>query len=676
MEMRMLQLDPTANMGQIGSSVLRAIQNNSYPLIDLFVRESIQNSLDAGDKEIPIPYVDVEFLIKEFKARELNASLSDISDRLNDRFKEESYKYIAVKDTNTTGLTGPLKRSEVRDNKYGNLQKLVYHVGKPQEDLGAGGSWGYGKTLYYRISKIGLVVYYSRIKKENGEFEARLCAVICENEKSRDAILPPYDKNNNKSGIAWWGEVEGSDTFPITEEDQICKFLKIFDIKPYTRDEVGTIVIIPYIDEQALGKDIIDQGFDFDDDSFLNKLSLEEELKLAIQRWYSPRLDNRQYQIHHNKNKKGVKYLRAYINGEEITIDSMHPVFQCIQKLYNSAIMHIDGKDASNERILTKIIQYYQRDVGVLSCTTVKKEDLILGSTSPYSFFNIEKENGQGNIPIVCMTRLPGMIVQYNPSTWSNLPLAQNDDYIFAMFVLNSGQTLNIKGGLQIDLEEYIRQSENADHLGWQDHVIKDDTHVKDNPLRINCVGKIIAQCCNILNEIFSVKEKNEEANSLSGLSSLLGKILSIHPTKKGTSGGHSHTKDTPKEDNGIKYTIGDDISYSETCISFNVRAMSKKEISKTTLLLGTMVDSTFINCDNWEQETGLVTPFSIKDYVINNFQSVNDSFEISLKKTTKHGETYGIRFSSRDKQKHIFWADITITISLKRKDLRPNIKF
>lgn len=672
----MLQLDPTANMGQIGSSVLRAIQNNSDPLMDLFVRESIQNSLDAGDKEITTPYVNVEFLIQEFKASELNASLNDISDQLNKRFTNECYKFIAVKDTNTTGLTGPLKRSEVRDNIYGNLQKLVYHVGKPQENLGAGGSWGYGKTLYYRISKIGLVVYYSRIKKENGEFEARLCAVICENEKSRDAILPQYDKNNNKSGIAWWGEVEGNDTFPVTDEDRIFEFLKIFNIKPYTQSEVGTIVIIPYIDEQALQKDIIEPVFDFDDDNFLNKLSLEEELKLAIQRWYSPRLNNPQYQSHHKKHEKEVKYLKASINGEEITLESMHPIFRCIQNLYNSAIMRIDGEDALNESISTEIIQYYKQNVGVLSYTTIKKEDLMLGSINPYSFFNIETDNKQGNIPIVCMTRLPGMIVQYNPSTWSNLPLTQNDDYIFAMFVLNSGQTLCLKGGLQTDLEEYIRQSENADHLGWQDHVIKDNPLVKDNPRRINCIGKITALCCNILNEKFSIKEKNEGANSLSGLSTLLGKILSIRPNKKGTSGGHSHTKDTPKEDNGIKYTIGDDISYSETCISFNVRAMSKKEISKTTLLLGTMVDSSFINCDNWEQETGLVSPFSIKNYVINNYQNVNESFEISLQKTTKHGETYGIRFSSRDKQKHIFLADITITISLKRKDLLPNIKF
>ena len=47
-------------------------------------------------------------------------SENSITDRLNKRFPDEYYKFVAVKDTNTTGLTGPLKRSEVRDNKYGN----------------------------------------------------------------------------------------------------------------------------------------------------------------------------------------------------------------------------------------------------------------------------------------------------------------------------------------------------------------------------------------------------------------------------------------------------------------------------------------------------------------------------------------------------------------------------
>ena len=677
--MRIQQLDPTANMGQVGSSVLRAIQNNSDPLIDLFIRESIQNSLDAGDKEIPIPYVSIDFIVNEFNAYKLNLSLENITERLNNRFPNEFYKFIAVKDTNTTGLTGPLKRTEVYNNKYGNLQKLVYHVGKPQEIPGAGGSWGYGKTLYYRISQIGLVVYYSRIKNENGEYESRLCAVMIENEQSKDAILPSCDDNNNKSGIAWWGDIDDKgNTYPITDENCVKEFLKIFEIEPFVNDEVGTIVIIPYINEQALlNENSIELSLDFENSSFLEsgKKSIKEEFKVAIQRWYSPRLNNPQYESYYKRHDKKVKYLKASINGDEITKDQMLPIFKRIQELYNSALKQMDNELNLNNNIDTKVITYNQVGVGVLAYTLAKKEEITNYDKSPYSFLNIDYDNREDNIPIICMTRQPGMIVEYNPSSWGNLPVTQDDEYILAFFVLNSTQKLTFQDDYvhEIELEEYVRQSECADHLGWQDHSIKDYSH------KIRCIGKITSQCCSILNEKFTTKTDNEESKTLSGLSVLLGKILAIHPSKRGTSGGHSHRDDIIKEDNGIKYIIDDDIVYSQKNISFTVKAMSKPKsqgVSKASLLLGTTVDSSFIDCDKWEQDTGLISPFSIVNYSINDDQNINDYFDISSIRTTRHGETYGLKFSSKDNQKHMFSAGITITISLKRKDLLPNIKF
>lgn len=676
MVMKMQQMDPTANMGQVGSSVLRAIQNNSDPLIDLFIRESIQNSLDAGDKEIPIPYVNVDFIVKQFDANQLHHSLDGITEKLNNRFPNEYYTFVAVKDTNTTGLTGPLKRTEVRDNKYGNLQKLVYHVGKPQDQLGAGGSWGYGKTLYYRISQIGLVVYYSRIKKENGEYESRLCAVMCEDENSEKAILP-CDENNNKSGIAWWGDIDDKgNTYPITDEFRIKDFLNIFEIEPYVNDEVGTIVIIPYINEQALLDDYSTElSLDFENEPLhAEKASLEEELKVAIQRWYSPRLDNPLYHSHYVRCGKNVKYLKATMNGEEITEDQMLPIFRCIQELYNSAIMKMDNEDILNEKISTENINYYSRNLGVLAYTLIKKEELIPNANSPYPFLNIDNDNRQDNIPVVCMTRQPGMIVEYNPSSWSNLPITHDEDYILAFFVLNSTEKLPYKDGdgHDIELEEYVRQSECADHLGWQDH------GVKGCETRIRCIAKITSYCRNILNEKFSAKTENEETKTLSGLSGLLGKILSINPSKKGTGGGHSQSNKHGKEENGIKYTIGEDIVYTQNSISLTVKAKSQKKegISKASLLLGTTVDTLFISCDKWEHDTGLISPFAIEKNNINDELNNDDYFDISLIQTTKHRETYGLNFSSKDNQKHKFSMDLSITILLKRKDLRPNIKF
>ncbi len=500
---------------------------------------------------------------------------------------------------------------------------------------------------------------------------------MCEDENSENAILP-CDENNNKSGIAWWGDIDDKgNTYPITDEGRIKEFLKIFEIEPYVNDEVGTIVIIPYINEQALLNEYSTElSLDFEDEPLnAEKVSLEDELKVAIQRWYSPRLDNPLYYSHYERYRKNVKYLKAYINGVEITSDQMLPIFKCIQELYNSAIKRMDNEETLGEKIFTEGIHYGSIDLGVLAYTQIKKEELIGDADSPYSFLNIDNDNGQENSTIICMTRQPGMIVAYNPPSWGPLPLTHDEDYILAFFVLDSRQIISLPGGgvHEIELEEYVRQSECADHLGWQDHAIKNYQH------RIKCISRIIGRCRSLLNEKFSTRTENEEAKTLSGLSGLLGKILSINPTKKGTGGGHSTNDDHVKEDNGIKYTINDDFVYSQNSISFTVKAEAKNKkegITKATLLLGTIVDSSFINCDKWEQDTGLVSPFAIKDYSIKDELNNDDCFEISLIKTTKHGETYGLNFSSKDNQKHKFSVVLSITISLKRKDLRPDVKF
>lgn len=42
-----IEIAEPGRMTQSGSSLLKLIQNNNMPILDLLVRESIQNSLDA-----------------------------------------------------------------------------------------------------------------------------------------------------------------------------------------------------------------------------------------------------------------------------------------------------------------------------------------------------------------------------------------------------------------------------------------------------------------------------------------------------------------------------------------------------------------------------------------------------------------------------------------------------
>ena len=244
-----IEIAEPGRMTQSGSSLLKLIQNNNMPILDLLVRESIQNSLDA--KNDTDPYVTVDFFTGEFNKISLNKELEGITETLNRKYWKDTYKFIAVRDSNTVGLTGKLHYDEVTDNQYGNLLKLIYEISKPQEAEGAGGSWGLGKTVYFRVG-IGLVVYYSRILNEEGIYESRLAASLVENEMNADSLIPALP-GKSKRGIAWWGQEIGSNkTKPITDEKYIEKILNIFEIEPYEGDLTGTTIIIPYIDEQML----------------------------------------------------------------------------------------------------------------------------------------------------------------------------------------------------------------------------------------------------------------------------------------------------------------------------------------------------------------------------------------------------------------------------------------
>lgn len=64
---------------------------------------------------------------------------------------------------------------------------------------------------------MGLVLYYSRIKTQNGKYESRMAACLVEDENSKHSLIPKY-KGKSKRGIAWWGQRIGENkTQPITD---------------------------------------------------------------------------------------------------------------------------------------------------------------------------------------------------------------------------------------------------------------------------------------------------------------------------------------------------------------------------------------------------------------------------------------------------------------------------
>lgn len=682
-----IEIAEPGRMTQSGSSLLKLIQNNNMPILDLLVRESIQNSLDAKNENDS--YVTVEFFTGEFNKLALNSELEGIKESLNKKYWKNEYKYIAIRDSNTVGLTGKMHYDEVTDNQYGNLLKLIYEISKPQEAEGVGGSWGLGKTVYFRVG-IGLVIYYSRIVNELGKYESRLAASLVENEMENDSLIPALP-GKSKRGIAWWGQEIGvNKTKPITDEQYIEKILRIFGMDPYDGNLTGTTIIIPYIDEHMLLENNQIEYKDGEDNIIRPfwRCSIEDYLRVALQRWYAPRLNNKKYPY--------GKFLRAKINKKGIGLDNMEPAFQIVQALYNRAvseevcddILNSDGVECKVEEIiLRKVLETTK--AGTVAYAKVPRKILKTGypdnKPEPYMYFNCEIKDKEKNKPVLFFTRKQGMIVSYEDvGNWVDGITASNkDEFIFAIFVLNSANKLTNTNGVY-SLEEYVRKSEMADHTSWGDFSMGNN-----NP---RIISKVQAQVNSKISKEFSVEEEDTTSRLNSGLGKMFGDLL-LPPEnfgKKpsgGSGGGQGGNGHTETHKNIIFGYDPSKTKYFSNGMVVKLTIKSRGKISSAGINLVIDSETGAIKPKDWEEKMGLSMPFAIDsteivitklDGSVSNLKVDVDSNNVKNKVEdiicelikTNNNSGCGLRIMSE--QKHQMEIELTVSIQLNRKDIKP----
>ena len=643
-----IEIAKPERMSQSGQSLLRLIQNNDTPILDLLVRESIQNSMDA--RNLDSDYVDVRFKTGSFISKQLTVELDGVDKTMNKKYSSQKYDYLAIQDRNTVGLTGPLHDDEVEGNNFGNLLKLIYHISKPQENEGAGGSWGLGKTIYFRIG-IGLVIYYSRIN-QNGIYKSRLAACLVEDETKKDSLIPSI-KGKTKRGLAWWGKQyygNENSTVPVEDERYIKQFLKIFNIEPYSGFETGTTIIIPYIDKDYLLENNRIERKDSSGNTiekYWDK-SIEEYLTISVQRWFAPRLNNSKF--------KYGSFLRVFINENPIKKTDMEPVFQIVQSLYNRSNKNYvpyeedilsDKENAEvyiDEIKLNNVLKETRAGYSIYAKVNRKllKMDPPFNKYSPAFYCNCEFLDSDYNRPIMMYTRKPGMIVSYeNVGSWvDKINPTDQDHYLIGIFVLNSGNQLK-NTGLNMSLEEYVRKGEMADHKSWGDQSIG-----RFNP---RIVSKIQASVTKKIASKFSDIEPKNIKKSTSGLSKLLGELLlppenfGNGPTIRAKRGGGSSV--TEKVSGG-SLKLNPSVFTRESLLLTGV--VKTKASQKTSLLyLQIDSDSSKISLDEWETASPNL-PFYINQIKIKfkKIDNKNVTYELRLDEDYSERALNGIKAS------------------------------
>lgn len=473
-----LELRP---MQESGAFLLRAMQNEDMPRLDLLVRESVQNALDAALDRRPGGGVRVDFHVRDHTAETIASLLDDGIDRrvLLDRYPSGG-QMLEIRDSMTEGLTGPLSFDEIGpDGAHGNLLKLVYEIGRTRSDDGAGGSWGLGKTCYFRMGA-GLVFYYSRIRVGDG-YQERLVASLVEDETSADRL-----QRGTRTGIGWWGADDGLK--PITRTAPIHRALDRLRVQPFTGTDTGTSVIIPFL------RDDLAPSADGDNASGQAPRawwydSREAYIRIALERWFCARLDNPRFAT-------GPRLI-ASVNGRLLAADRMLPVFRATQALYNRAIGAPVGDEDGDyltragvaadavirQAVAPRNLFTPSGPAGHVAAALLTPEQLGMGAPDnhhdPATCVFGRPDTVPPYRPLVTFMRRPGMCVCWDDSTesrgWAGgLPGTADGRYLVAVFVPRQDRILaddlrRTRDEGPTSLESYLRGCERADHAAWHD---------------------------------------------------------------------------------------------------------------------------------------------------------------------------------------------------------------
>ena len=656
-------------MSESGSTILH-VMHSSIPILDMLVREAVQNSFDAK--------IDgAEFITERINCGHFNKTLlcnkfEGINNKLLSIDSKKNY-FISFGDSNTTGLTGTVKKEEIDINDWGKFLNLVRNVGKTNKHTEAGGSWGYGKTVFYRAG-IGLVIYYTRISTGVDCYEERLMACVVENEKNPYGLLTNIQKGQN-TGVAWWGKKENGILLPITNHEEIVSILDCFNLKPYSNMETGTLVIIPFIDDEALLNETMASNIG-DDDVPGWCSDLESYLDIAFQRWYPTRYAN---------TILGSNYIEVYINDEKKDANNMYPLFKTIQGLYNYGINNKNLPDFSVASFSTDVIkpQMDEKSLGTFYYTLLSKHDLRMEIPyeyeSPFAQIKNELEEPEKEDKvIVSFCRKPGMILKYDvDEAWSAGIITPNkDEYLIGLYIPNSKNSMIIDGR-KITVENYLRASERAEHNDWNDineFSFEDGYIVKTSHCRF--VEKIQKKIRSKINELSTnVVEKPLEHFSGSKLSRKFATLFlpkygfgnipdDAPPGKDGGKKSTGDKKPTIKRNKKSKIIFGQLEVSQDGKLSKHFEIILSKDSINFDFEFKVSTETGEIEANKWEED--LDFPVCLNDIYIDNYVNVdgqtksinttitNDSkiedIELFKKVTTRTKSWYGIdlKFNSK----------------------------
>ncbi len=197
-----------------GEGALSLLGKPDLPLATILVRETAQNSWDARLDDERVRYTIHARTLSAEQLRVLREVVfpqGGKGTRLRESLQRPRLEVLEISDRGTKGLGGPVRNDRpVKSGEVSDYIDFVLNVGAQPSKTFAGGTYGFGKSIAYLVSRAHTVVIWSRCRRGRG-FEHRFIA-------SAFGESFPAD-GRQYTGRQWWGRERGRDVIePVTGE--------------------------------------------------------------------------------------------------------------------------------------------------------------------------------------------------------------------------------------------------------------------------------------------------------------------------------------------------------------------------------------------------------------------------------------------------------------------------
>ncbi len=219
---------------------------------ELLVRETAQNSWDArkqsSRRSTPMSFRVSDLAVASDVRDELKAFFGEAAEfgpggrrpdaptvlrELWKRLCNDNCSVLYVRDEGTEGLEGPTNaRDAVPDGVGDRYVRFLLNIGQANTDESAGGSYGLGRSVFWRMSTCQTVVVYTRYV-DGGAYRSRLIGSSIGGSFVRAGV--------NYTGRHWWSDGENGRPFEGPKAEEWARRL---GFEPYEGDTTGTTVMV------------------------------------------------------------------------------------------------------------------------------------------------------------------------------------------------------------------------------------------------------------------------------------------------------------------------------------------------------------------------------------------------------------------------------------------------